>query len=208
MRKDYAGLITRVRVRGDKVSRSRENDSWVNPLFGHLEGSISVSGTKGKGRLDKLGDAALNTAHNPVVERTFTYDISSTQTPDSLYPYRTFRPGDWVLVPSESGPLRMRVSQVAITKDTDQTTVTVTVGDMIPSGAAAMARRLKQQSLGSKPGGTMESVNPVPNTVPAAPTSLAASPLGYWDAAGVAKTKVVLTWDAVSLSIDGTDLDE
>ncbi len=207
IRKDYGNMLTRVRVRGDEVSRTRESAASLNPLLGHLEGSVNASDVKTKDRLDKLGDVALTNQGRPDVERTFSYDLSSNQTPTQLYPYRVFRPGDWVLMPGDSGPERIRVAQIALSRDGDTVTATVTGGDLIPSAIAAQARKMTQQNSGAIAGGTLRSPDPLAAGIPMDPDSLIATPDGYWSPSGAPRASVALSWQPVTSSLEGSDLD-
>lgn len=206
VRKDFADKLTRVSVQGDETSMTREAASAVDPMFGHLEGSVAASGVADAGRLAQLGDALLAVNGTATVERTFSYDLSSTQTPHSLYPYRTFRPGDWILAPGENGPERSRVSQVAITRNVDGTVATITVGDLIPSGVVATARKLAQAGGNAIPGGTLASPLPLSAAIPAAPVNLVATVDGYWDETGAPKSGLYVTWNPVTTSLNGTSM--
>lgn len=206
VRKDYSDLLTRVLVEGDETSRTRESASAVNPMFGHLEGSVQASGVKDATRLNQLGDAALANQASATVERTFSYDLSSNQTPTALYPYRTFRPGDWVLVPGDNGLERVRVAQVSITRSDDGTKATITVGDLIPSGIAATARKLTQATGGAVAGGSMRSPDPLASAIPLSPENIVTIEDGYWNSAGAPRASVQITWDEVTQSVAGTDI--
>lgn len=206
VRKDYSDMLTRVRVSGDESTRTRENASLVNPLFGHLEGTVAATGVTDPGRLDALGDAAIQSQATPTVERTFSYDLSSNQTPASLYPYRTFRPGDWILVPGDNSLERVRVSQVTITRSDEGTKATVVVGDLIPSGLAATARKLTQAGGGAIAGGSLRSPLPLSSAIPSEPTGLVATWDGYWSASGAPRASVEVSWDPVVTSLSGTTI--
>jgi hypothetical protein len=207
VRKDFSNKLTRVNVWGDEGGSTRESASAVNPIFGHLEGSVQATGVKDTTQLAKLGDATLQINATATTERTFSYDLSSNQTPSALFPYRTFRPGDWVLVPGENGPDKVRVSQVGITRDADGTTATITVGDLIPDGVAATARKLAQVGGGAIGGGTLRSPLPLSAAIPADPDNLTASLDGYWDSMGAPQAGVALSWSAVTTSVAGTSID-
>ena len=207
VRKDYSNKLSRIYVRGDeKASVSRTLATQVNPIFGHLEGSIEATGVKKTASLNKLGDAALDANATATVERTFSYDLSSNQTPPALFPYRTFRPGDWILIPGDNGLERSRVSQVAITRDADGTTATITTGDLIPSGVAATARKLAQVGGGAIAGGTLGAPLPLSSAIPAAPLALDGTADGYWDATGAPKAGVEVTWQEVDTSLSGSSI--
>lgn len=206
VRKDFGSRLTRVSVQGDEATRTRERSASINPELGHLEGSVSASGVSDPAQLDKLGDAALEQAASATVERTFSYDLSSPATPEYLYPYRTFRPGDWVLVPASNGLERARISQVAITRNADTTQATITVGDMIPSGLAATARKLTQASGGAIAGGTLQSQATLKSTIPSAPQNVVGVPDGYWDITGAPRAGVLLTWEPVTLSLESSSV--
>lgn len=206
VRKDYSDMLTRVNVQGDEAVRVRERAASVDSLFGHLEGSVAATGIADPAYLDRLGDAALAINQAATVERTFSYDLSSNEVPASVLPYRTFRPGDWILVPGDDAPVRARVSQVAITRNADGTQATITVGDMIPSGLAATARRLTQQSSGAIAGGTGQSQASLKRSIPAAPQNVVGTEDGYWDITGQPRGSVLLEWDAVTLSLENSTL--
>lgn len=206
VRKDSSDKVSRVFVKGDEGVITRESILAVNPIFGHLEGSVSASGVKDATQLAVLGDAVLGQKASATLERTFSYDLSSTQTPSTLYPYRTFRSGDWILVPGDSGPTRARVSQVAITKNADTIAATITVGDMIPSGVAATARKLAQTSGGAISGGTLLSPAPLSAAIPSAPVGASTVSTGFWDASGAPKSGVVVTWSPIIASVAGSSI--
>lgn len=206
VRKDFSDKLTRVNVTGDETAVTRESAAAVKPIFGHLEGTVAATGVKDAAKLNQLGDAVLQVNATGTVERTFSYDLSSTQTPQAIYPYRTFRPGDWILAPGDLGPEKVRVSQVAITRDADGTTATITVGDLIPNGVAATARKLSQNGGGAIGGGTLRAPLPLNASIPAAPEVLDTVVAGYWDANGLPKASVEVTWTPVSQSLNGTDI--
>lgn len=207
IQKDYSGILTRVTVNGDSVSATRERADLVDPRYGVLEGSVDATGVTDPAKLNTMGDDSIISASTPLVDRTFSYDLTSTETSTALYPYRTFRPGDWVLIPGDNGTtIRQRVSQVAITRDGNTTTATITVGDLIPSGVAGLARRMTQANGGAIAGGTLNAPDPLAAQVPVAPASLVATPAGYWDATGVAKGSVDVTWAAVNAATTGASI--
>lgn len=206
VRKDFSKKTTRVFVRGDETGVSRSKDAAVNPMFGHLEIAVSATGVKTTSRLNSLGDAILSSQSSATVERTFSYDLSSPETPSTLFPYRTFAPGDWVLVPDGDGLLRVRVVQVAISRDADGTTATITVGELIPGGLSATARKLAQNSSGASSGGTMGSPLELSSAIPAAPLAVAAVSAGFWDSSGAPKSGVAVSWQEVTTSLSLTSL--
>jgi len=206
VRKDAAEKLSRVFVRGDESSVTREDSTTVNKLFGHLEGTAAATGVNDQGRLNALGDALLAQNRNATVERTFNYDLSSNMTPSALFPYRTFRPGDWILVPGDTAPEKARVSQVAITRNTEGTTATITVGDLIPSGLAATARKISQAGGNAIAGGTLRSPGSISNGIPSSPLGVYGVSTGFWDATGSPKSGIDLTWSPVTTSMTGTPL--
>lgn len=206
VRKDYSELLTRVRVRGEEATRVREAASRVNPMFGHLEGSVNASDVTNNARLDQLGDASLTNQASATTERTFSYDLSSDETPVAIYPYRSFRPGDWILVPGDNAPERARVAQIAITRTAAGTKAIITTGDLIPSGLAATARKLTQQNSGASAGGSLRAPAALASAIPAEPANLAFTADGFWDNKGAPKANVELTWDRVTTSLGGTNI--
>lgn len=206
VRKDFSEKLTRVTVSGDEDSTTRESAAAVNPIFGHLEGSVDAAGVTTAAKLNELGDAVLVNNGTATVERTYSYDLSSTQTPDALYPYRTFRPGDYVLAPGDDGLERVRVSQVAIKRDADGTTATITIGDLIPNGVTATARKLAQAGGGAIAGGTMLSPLPLSAAIPSAPENLDTTLDGYWDETGAPKAGIFVDWEDVITSLAGTSI--
>lgn len=206
VRKDAANKLTRVYVVGDESSQTRERADAVDPAFGHLEGSASATGVKDNGQLQRLGDAILSQNESATVERTFSYDLSSSETPTQLFPYRTFRPGDWILIPGDEGPIRARVAQVAITRNEDGAKATITTGDLIPSGVAANARKIAQTGGGAIAGGTLGAPRPLSSAIPSAPEAFDGTTGGYWDPTGAPKSGIDLTWEEVTTSLSGTPL--
>lgn len=207
VRKDSAEKLTRVFVRGDESSVTREDGTVVNQLFGHLEGTAAATGVKDQARLNALGDALLAQNRTAAVERTFNYDLSSNMTPPPLYPYRTFRPGDWVLVPGDTAPVRARISQVAITRNEEGTTATITVGDLIPSGLAATARKISQAGGGAIAGGTLRSPGTIASGIPAAPQGVFAVSTGFWDTSGAPQSGIDISWSPVISSMTATPIE-
>lgn len=206
VRKDSASKLTRVMVQGEEMDATRESAANVNPMFGHLEGSADAGGVKVRARLNELGDALLSMNKSATVERTFSYDLSSTQTPSHLFPYRTFRTGDWILIPGESGPERVRVSQVAITRNAEGTKATITTGDLIPNGVVAVARKISQATGGAIPGGTLRSPGTLSSAIPSAPLNVTTQIDGYWDVSGAPRSGVEVSWNEVVSSMEGTPI--
>ena len=206
VRKDSADKLTRVYVRGDDAATTREAASNVNPLFGHLEGTVAASGIKSDARLRELGDALLASNKSASIERTFSYDLSSTQTPTVLFPYRTFRPGDWIIAPGETGLERIRVAQVAITRSSEGTKATITAGDLIPNGITATARKQSQAGGGAIAGGTMQSPSGIKSTIPSAPIIIDVVSAGYWANTGAARSGINISWAPVNTGVSGSNL--
>ena len=77
-------------------------------IFGHLEGAIAAGDVKTVAELDRIVSAGLDDASKKVDERTFVYSVSAA--PRHVWPLYAYRSDDWVLVPGDDGPERMRVA--------------------------------------------------------------------------------------------------
>lgn len=215
-------VLDRVYAQGDAATNdpSTSADNTAAPVasaevapynaneFGRMEGWASASGQSTAAGVREVAENALALA-TETKSREFTYSAAAVSR--NLLPYYTFKPGDWILVPSDrehSGdPISMRVSQVTIDKRADGVTVTVVCGDLIPSGAtASLAKRLRASSGNRISGGTLRDPVPVQQLVPAAPNFAneeAATAVGYWNSNGEPRAYITFSWEPVTTAIDG-----
>lgn len=187
---------------------SSERTPYDTDTFGVLEGWVSASGQSTASGTRSVAANALDNA-TETKSREFTY--SAYAVARTLLPYYTFKPGDWILVPSDrdhsADPIVMRVTQIVINRDADDITVTVTCGDLIPASAsAATVKRLKAATGNHISGGTLRDPVPLQAVIPAAPnfaTEEAAVSTGYWNSNGEPRAYVEFTWEPVTTTLDG-----
>lgn len=218
----FDGVLDRVYAIGDANTgnSSTSTDNQAAPLgsaerpayneneFGVMEGWASASGQTALAGVQEVARNALDNA-TETKSRQFTY--SATVVSRNLLPYYTFKPGDWILVPSDrdrtQDPISMRVSQVVLDKGERGVSVTVICGDLIPAGAtAAIAKRIKAGTGNRISGGTLRDPIPLQSIIPAAPnfaTEEAAVSTGYWTEAGEPRSKIDFTWQPVTTALDG-----
>jgi len=200
--------ITRVTGEGDDdILVTREIASFDADVFGQLEGWIKISGVSSKSAIGKVSENALRDSSTATSERTFQYDAKYAN--PNLYPYSTFLPGDWVVIPDDNDSTETdRVSQVTMSKDADSTiSVTALTGDRILSGTASLAKRQKAQVGGAISGGNQTTLAPIDGRIPLGPIVTATTSAGYWNSAGVARAEVTLTWNETTTAISGSDID-
>lgn|GEM_PF-2293867 len=176
--------------------------------FGRLEGWASAAGQTLRSAVRAVAKNALSNA-TETNSRQFIY--SGNAVSRNLMPYYTFKPGDWILIPSDrersADPIVERVQQVVLSQGEDGVTVTVVCGDLVPSGAsAALAKRISASTGGRIAGGTLRDPIPLQSIIPAAPnfaTEEAAVSTGYWNTNGEPRSYIDFTWEPVVTALDG-----
>jgi len=198
--------LTRITVAGDDaVQITREKAAFDPDVFGQMEGWVSASGITTPDQAGLIGDNALRDNSSPVNERTFEYSAETAE--PSFYPYVSFRPSDWVLIPSDNGPVRDRVSQVTMNKTADaDLSLTVLTGDRILSGTASLAKRQAAQTGGSISGGNQSTPSPLDSRIPNAPVITTSGSTGYWNTDGAARSSVSLTWSEIMEALNGAPI--
>jgi Siphovirus protein of unknown function (DUF859) len=187
---------------------SAERPAYNQEEFGVLEGWASASGQTALAGVQEVARNALDNA-TETKSRQFTYKAAAVSR--NLLPYYTFKPHDWILVPSDrdhsADPISMRVSQVVLDKGSSGLSVTVICGDLIPAGAtAAIAKRIKAGTGNRISGGTLRDPIPLQSLIPAAPNFAAeeaAVSTGYWTTAGEPRSTVTFGWEPVTTALDG-----
>ncbi len=187
---------------------SSERTPYNANVYGYLEGWASASGQTTAAGTRAVAQTALDNA-TETRSREFTYSAYAVSR--NLLPYYTFKPGDWILVPSDrehdNDPVVMRVTQVVISKSGDGLMVTVTCGDLIPSDAtAATMKRIKAATGNRIAGGTLRDPVPLQSIIPAAPnfaTEEAATSTGYWNSNGEPRAYIEFEWESVTTALDG-----
>lgn len=187
---------------------SAEKAVYNSTLLGRLEGWASASGQTTANGVREVASVALGNA-TETKSRDFSYKAAAVSR--NLMPYYTFRPGDWILVPSDrdktSDPISMRVTRISLARGEDGVDIAVTCGDLVPSGAtASIAKRLQAATGGRIAGGTLRDPVPLQSIIPAAPNFLseeAAVSTGYWTTNGEARSLINFTWSPVSTALDG-----
>ena len=215
-------VLDRVYAQGDAATNdpNTSDDNTAAPIasaesapydlntFGRLEGWASAAGQTATSGVREVAQNALEMA-TETKSREFTYSARAVSR--NLLPYYTFRPGDWILVPSDrdhsADPISMRVSQVTINKTGEDVTISVVCGDLIPTGAtASLAKKIRAASGNRISGGTLRDPIPVQQLVPAAPNFAveeAASSTGYWNSNGEPRAYITFSWEPVVSAIDG-----
>ena len=187
---------------------SSERTPYDANVFGFLEGWASASGQTTAAGTRTVAANALDNA-TETKSRQFSYSAYAVSR--NLLPYYTFRPGDWILVPSDrdrtADPVSMRVTQIILDRGSDGLTVSVICGDLIPTNAsAATVKRLKAATGNRISGGTLKDPIPLQSIIPAAPnfaTEEAAVSTGYWTSDGKPESSITFEWLPVTTALDG-----
>lgn len=231
VQKDYSGMLTsvtatgattnkKVKVRNPKTGRidtetksstlmrTKTRTDLINPLYGQLEARVDASGVTSATTLTAVADSTIVAGNRPIASRQFTYETDSQDITPALYPYRVFRPGDWIWVPGNDGVIeRDRIQQLVVSRDSDGITVQITTGDLLPTGATSLYRYLRRSTGNAKAGGVMTTTPADASVIiPSAVTNLVATPLGSFATTGIATSAIGLTWDEVTTDDDGNDL--
>lgn len=204
--------LTRVTVVGDvasggkdPITATRERAPFDPNVFGHLEGWVSASGVKSGAEVGRIGDNALRDNASVVNERTFEYDAQGIA--PQFRPYVVFKPGDWVLIPTDDGPITDRISQITISKTKDSKKITVLTGDRILSGVASLAKRQSAQTGGAIGGGNGTTPSQLDDRIPAAPIIDTVTSVGYWTTDGTARSEITVKWAPVTEAMSGSGID-
>lgn len=149
-------------------------------------------------RLSTLSPGEVELSHGLVVNGT------------GPQPFLDIAVGDWVWsdTGAPSGPEKLRVQQVSISRSGDQLEAVAVVGTLTMSAVVMLARRLARLENGTTVVGT--SVDPTgpgageDTTPPAAPTGLVGSSIAYQDTAtGETLARVDVAWEPVTTDADG-----
>lgn len=196
--------VARLLVKGDGKHRVTVTDPAVPELYGRWEAMMDASGVDSNAELDEAGDSELATRNR--VKGEYTRDLTLSGT---FLPFVDYNVGDWITAPGAAGSERLRVMQITITRDEQNgLSGNVVLGDRFTSADLKMAGKLAAITGGSTAAGgsgTSASV-PVDTRQPAAPTNLAVTSDLYFSA-GRWLVRCDLSWDAVTLATDGTELE-
>jgi len=173
--------------------------------MGHLEGGVQASGVDKEADLDVIAQNALNDSFLPKGE--FSYKFNAVTSPRHLRPYIHYNSGHYVLARGLAEPERFRIMQIQLDKTGNNVTATVIVGELFDKSEGKLAKAASKAVAGSSSsggGGTVPS--PADQRIPAVPTGFTATPTGYWDPDGAAKTATLFDWDEVTTATNGDTL--
>ncbi|MGF3056141.1 hypothetical protein [Microbacterium sp. YY-01] len=209
VRGSFSNVFTNLTVVPEKSSYwlYLQNEG-ASTRFGRLESTMTQSGIASHMTATRLAQPTLTRG------RAMQHELSFDWVPDvaGYVPWTHFQVGDTVYTKSRTGKTLQRVIGIQVSRSGNEAVkVRVVTGDKLVSLAARQAKRLGAGSIGDIVGGTGDNLPPSPGYTfaePVAPTGLhVASNVGEWRADGSAKATVTIGWDAVSQSVDGSDVD-
>lgn len=182
-------------------------NTGANNRFGRLEATMTQSGIRSHATATKLAQPTLSGGR--AVKREYSFDWAPAG--GGPIPFVDFNIGDVVTAKTRHGKSLQRVIGIQVTKNGATPTVRVIVGDKLLTQAAKVARRTGAGSIGGTIGGAGAAIpiSPGPTyTDPTAPTGLhVESNVGTWREDGTAQATIELGWNAVSQSLDGSEVD-
>lgn len=211
-RASVEGRVTRVTVQGEEDTQATAQiDSFDYQVFGQMEGWVQAAGVKSDKTAAKIAQRTLDNTKKSVQERSFTYDAALLAA-EAMFPLISFKVNDWILVPVNSAQTnketaRDRVAQISIDKQIDGIEVTITTGNRILTGTAALSKSIKATSGGAYTGSGSSSGMPTPPAAapkkPNVPTVLSATSTAFWDSNGNPNAEITWTWAPVYTAVGG-----
>ncbi len=203
---DATGWYTHVLGLSD-AGRVHVSNAAAEARFGRRSAVMTQSGVKDTATSQKLAQTLL--ADGQTVKREEAYEWTPAE--GGLHPFEDFLLGDLVTARSRGGKQARRIIGMVVRQGTGPATVQVRVGEKISTLAARTQKRLGQVSVGGVIGGSGAAfpASPgMPDAAPDAPDALmVTSNTGAWRDDGTAVSTVVLSWQPVTATPDGAEID-
>jgi hypothetical protein len=197
-------LTTAVRIAVDNGGTfDRENPEALT-TYGRLETFQTQSGVTDEATIALLSQQSLKEGEAEQVQLSREFNTDST----TFWPWRDYRPGDWVFVDREDGNARsrdrVRVQQVSLTRNEEGVSGHVTLGTRLDDYLTRLGRRTAAIVAGSTgEGGSGTPPIGADQRPPARVIGLVGSSDAYIDTAGIARARVVLVWSDVTVDNQG-----
>jgi hypothetical protein len=204
---DFSNVLTNLTVVPEDA------DMWLylpNPgadtTFGRLEATMTQSGVADHATATTLAQPTLAAGKAAKREQSYEWTVSDGMP----VPWVDFNVHDIVTIDTAFGTREERVVELVVRVRNDVVTCVAVTGDKLLSAVARRDRRAQSAVIGNVVGG---SGNGIPGSSgptvagPVAPTGLhVESNIGSWRADGTAQAAVTIEWDAVSQTVDGSDV--
>lgn len=203
----FADVHTHLRVMlGDSPARPVLTNVGADTRFGRLEATMTASGVKDLAVAQRIAQPVLTEGRAKKWERSYEWVPAVHGTIPSV----DFKIGDVVTARTSAGKSAQRVIGVVLSKESQGVTARAVVGSKALTLNAKIAQRASAASVGTIIGGAGEAVTAPGQTFadPVAPTGFHVdSNVGTWRDDGTAQSTIVLAWDAVTQSLDGSGVD-
>jgi hypothetical protein len=204
----FGDVHTHLRVvLGDSPARPLFANPGADTRFGRLEATMTAAGVSDLSVAQRVAQPVLTEGRSKKWERSYEWTPGVT----GPIPFVDFNIGDVVTARAASGKALQRVVGMVLTKDGDEVSVRVVVGSKLLSLSAKLVQRSSAAAMGTVIGGAGDSIPTSPNQMfadPLPPTGFhVAENDGSWREDGTAQSTVVLAWDAVTQSVDGSGVD-
>jgi hypothetical protein len=197
-------LTTAVRIAVDNGGVFDMDNPEAVTTYGRLETYQTQSGVTDEATVALLTEQALKEGEAERIQFSREFNTEAT----TLWPWRDYRPGDWVFVDREDGNARsrerVRVQQISLTRNEDGVSGHVTLGTRLDDFLTRLSRRTAAIVAGSTgEGGSGTPPIGADQRPPARVIGLVGSSDAYIDTAGNARARVVLVWSDVTLDNEG-----
>ena len=176
--------------------------------WGRWEDYITQGGVSDEGTARLLAGARLEQGSRERVQLTRGIALDTAE----AFPWRDYRPGDYVLAPGDGGTLEsLMVRQITLSRDqAGHVAGNLTLNDRFLERELRQARRTNGIVGGSTADGG-SGARPAPegpdSRRPRAPEGLVVDTVAYLDGDGAARGAITATWGLVTSATDGTAMD-
>jgi hypothetical protein len=204
VKQDYSNVATHIMGQLDDGSVIEHAVPGAPTTYGRIEAWVSLSGITDP----TYAESILVSMEAGAVTPAKLLSISRQASGVLQLPLRDYLGGDIVKYRADSGTwLEGRVVQLTLQCDGPKVSVQETFGRIILDPEARLLGLVASATGGIAAGGSGVGIPSTPDAPnPAQPTSLVATPTGYWDTNGQPQGKVALTWAAVTTSDTGADM--
>lgn len=200
-----SGLASNILVEGDNgLIFTLDNPAAPKP-WGEWESYVSQGGVSDEGTARAFMQAQLESAARVRGQYTRSVNITAAR----ILPLLDYRAGDWITAPTIGHGERVRVQQITIGWQNDQTTASLVLNDKKYDAQVRNSKRIQGITGGAVLAGSQ---NGTVNTgrdhrVPKAPEGLVLASDAYLDSSGYARGLVTAQWAEVTQATDGTAID-
>ncbi|MGN7977445.1 hypothetical protein ACTJJ4_07710 [Microbacterium sp. 22195] len=205
---DFSGVFTNLTVVPEKAyTWLYLTNTGADTSFGRLEATMTQSDVADHATATRLAQPTLEGGKAAKREQSYEWVVRDGMP----RPWVDFNIGDLVTIDTAFGPRVERVVELVVRVTDDQVVCSAVMGDKLLSAVARRDRRAQSAVIGSIIGGSgngLPSAGGPTVSAPVAPTGLHVdSNTPSWQADGTALATIVLAWDAVTQSEDGSAVD-